>query len=167
MARGEASRTNVNRSTIVPSKIDLAPRPGATYVLEDTRLRPGSVYQYRVTATQAHKRRPIELVSAVRSITTKPLELPAAPSNLEVAGTTTSTISVTWKDNADNESGFTYSYRVRGANSGGRRNIASPNRTSVDVIQLRSGTEYEIRVSSRNGDGVSEFSAPVFADEGF
>lgn len=51
--------------------------PGSVYVYhESAGLTPGDRYRYRVRATQPYKPRAIELLSAVRTITVKPIELP-------------------------------------------------------------------------------------------
>ena len=163
-------RTNVNRSAIAPSKIDHGPAIGAIYVFHDTGkmpgtkyhtgMMPGTKYRYRVRATQSNKPSPIELVSAVRTITTKPPELPAAPSNLKVVGTTESTITLTWKDNADNETSYLCYYLIKDGPSWGSKIVGS-NSTGVTLTQLKSNSQYSIRIRANNRDGASVDSADL------
>lgn len=155
-------RTNVHRRSLVPSKIDRRARPGATYVLHDPGLKPGTKYRYRVTATQSNKPRPIELVSAIRTITTKPLDLPAAPSDLKVVSTTKSTMSLSWKDNADNENYYFCFYRI-GKGAWTIKTTRSSNSTSFQLTELKPNTTYEIRVRAVGLDGMGGFSNYVFA----
>lgn len=153
-------RTNVNRGVIAPSKINLGPAPGTIYAFRDTGLNPGSKYRYRVRATQSNQTSPTELVSATRTITTKPPELPAAPSNVRVVSTTESTISLTWTDNANNETGFHVAYAIE--NGGWVSNhISGSNRTSFEMTQLQPDSNYMIKVSANNRDGRSPPSSNV------
>lgn len=154
-------RTNVNRGVIAPSKIALGPAPGTIYAFRDTGLDPASKYRYRVRATQSNKTSPTELVSATRTITTKPPEPPAAPSNVRVVSTTESTISLTWTDNADNELGFTIYYTLDENGTWQRRNIYAANQTSVTLTELQPDSNYKIKVTVRNGDGQSPPSPSV------
>ena len=163
-------RTNVNRSAFAPSKIDPGPTPGAIYVFHDTGalpgkrpslgMTPGTKYQYRVRVTQANQPSPIELVSAVRTITTKPPEFPAAPSNLKVVGTTESTITLTWKDNADNETNYICYYLVKDGPWWDDK-VVDSNSTGVTLTQLKSNSQYSIRIRAKNRDGASVDSADL------
>jgi hypothetical protein len=155
-------KTNVNRSTIVPSKIDLGSTPDATYTLQDPGLIPGMPYRYRVTAIQSRKPYPRTLVSSVRTITTKPLDLPAAPSGLKVVQTTKYTMALSWKDNSNNEKYFFCYYRI-GKGGWTIKTTHIPNVTSFQLTELKSNTQYEIRVQGVSEDGKGAYSNYLFA----
>ncbi len=150
-------KINVHRSAIVPSKIDLGSKPDATYTFRDSGLTPDMPYRYRVTAMKSVKPYPRALVSAVRTITTKPLELPAAPSRLEGVYKTETTLSVKWNDNSDNERGFSCYYRVHGTSDWTGKDF-SRNITNGVITNLKSDTYYDLKVKANTSDGSSKFS---------
>lgn len=88
--------------------------------------------------------------------------LPESPSNLRASRVTSTTITLSWRDNADNEQGF----RVeRWVNGGSWNRIAQ---VAADVTTCRSTgltphTIYAYRVQAFNADGVSAYSQTVTA----
>ncbi|MEI8176548.1 MAG: fibronectin type III domain-containing protein, partial [Candidatus Omnitrophota bacterium] len=126
----------------------------ATYI--DTSLQPGTSYSYQV----------IELLSMVRSyVTTEstlylpdPANIPMAPSNLYLTGTSTNQIDMTWHDNSNNEAGFRLERSPDGTT--GWTQIATPlnNSTSYSDSGLSDGTNYYYRIRATNTAGDSPFS---------
>lgn len=78
---------------------------------------------------------------------------PAAPSALAAAGTSDSTISLTWTDNSDNESVFVVERDGQVLSS-----TVSANTTSFEDSGLAGATTYSYRVRARNSAGDSAWS---------
>ena len=88
--------------------------------------------------------------------------LPEAPSNLRASRVTSTTLTLSWRDNADNEQGFTIE---RWVNGGSWNRVAQ---VPADVTMCRSTgltprTIYAYRVQAFNADGVSEYSQTITA----
>ena len=85
---------------------------------------------------------------------------PAAPTNLTATAISSSQISLTWTDNANNETG----YIVEGAvgNSGfapiGNPLAANTNGATVTITNPVAGTTFTFRVKARNASGDSGYS---------
>jgi hypothetical protein len=91
-----------------------------------------------------------------------PSGLLESPSHLRASRVTSTTITLSWRDNADNEQGFTIE---RWVNGGSWNRIAQ---VAADVTRCRSTgltphTIYAYRVQAFNADGVSEYSQTVTA----
>jgi len=82
--------------------------------------------------------------------------IPAAPSNLAAAGTSTSVIRLTWTDNANNESEFRVEQKS-GANFVDIGSV-SANATAVNVTGFSAGQSGTFRIKARNGSGDSPYS---------
>lgn len=78
---------------------------------------------------------------------------PAAPSALAAAGTSDSTISLTWSDNSDNESVFVIERDGQVLSS-----TVSANTTTFEDSGLAAATTYSYRVKARNSAGDSAWS---------
>ena len=78
---------------------------------------------------------------------------PAAPSALAAAGTSDSTISLSWSDNSDNESVFVIERDGQVLSSN-----ASANTTTFEDSGLAGATTYSYRVKARNSAGDSAWS---------
>ena len=85
---------------------------------------------------------------------------PVAPSNLAASDVTQTSLTLTWQDNSNNETGFTVQ---RAENSGFTKNAVSINVgadiTSLDVTGLKKNTTHYFRVLAFNGfnDGQGPF----------
>jgi len=123
----------------------------------DSGLAASTTYFYRVRATNAVGD---SAYSAVASATTMPpvLTPPVAPSALAANATSSSTISLTWVDNATNESGFKLERATVAA--GPFTQIATPgaNATSFLDSGLSASTAYFYRVRASNTAGDSAYS---------
>jgi hypothetical protein len=95
--------------------------------------------------------------------TPPPPTAPAAPTGLAALATSTSTISLTWADNSNNETGFLLE-RKTGA-SGTYALIASPgaNQTGYTDSGLQASTTYTYRIRATNSVGNSAYSNEALA----
>jgi|GEM_PF-1331604 len=126
-----------------------------TYV--DSGVAPKATYWYRVRAYNAIDASPYTLSVSVVT----PGEVPQAPSNLRVSDRTRNSITIRWRDNATNETGF---YVERSLNGGATwiRIAALPRNTTRFInTGLTRNTTYWYRVQAYNADGVSGYSGTV------
>jgi hypothetical protein len=124
----------------------IASVPASTTQYTDTGLTPGTQYTYRV---QAQTDLGPSNYSLPASATT-PLEVPAAPTDLQAVGVAFNQINLTWKDNADNETGYVVERSSDGSNW---LTIAvlPADSTSYKDIGLPPNTEFSYRVHAING----------------
>ncbi len=88
-------------------------------------------------------------------------DAPAAPDNLSGAATSTSSIELSWRDNANNEEGFEI-YRSETSGSGFvMLYTASPNTISYQDNSCTEHTQYYYRVSAFNAGGNSSYSNEI------
>ncbi len=89
---------------------------------------------------------------------------PAAPSNLAAAGTTASSVSLTWQDNSNNETQFVIERSATGL-LGSYTALATnaANATSYTDTGLAAGTRYFYRLRSTNAVGSSAWGGPIAA----
>jgi fibronectin type 3 domain-containing protein len=88
-----------------------------------------------------------------------PITLPNAPTGLSVGGATDSSLTLSWTDNSNNETGFRI-YRS-GSQSGTYTQIATTSATSYTNAGLSSETTYWYKVSAYNDAGESAQTAPA------
>jgi fibronectin type 3 domain-containing protein len=89
------------------------------------------------------------------AVVTSGTNTPAAPANAEAVAQDTSSILLSWNDNASNETGFSIrrsTYRDTGFVE---INRVDSNRTSFADTGLNDGTEYFYRVTAFNNEGYS------------
>jgi subtilisin family serine protease len=127
----------------------------------DTGLIGGMTYWYRVLATNIAGN---SAYSNMASVTTPPgaLPPPAAPSALSARTGTTFSASLTWVDNANNETGM---WVIRCQDSACKTVLKSitvaPNTTSYTDTGLSAATTYYYRVRAYNNAGYSAYSNTV------
>jgi plastocyanin len=82
---------------------------------------------------------------------------PAAPSNLQATGVSSTDIQLTWKDNSNDETGFRIESKTA---SSAYQQVATPpaNSTGATISGLFSATAYTFRVRATNAAGNSNFS---------
>jgi hypothetical protein len=91
---------------------------------------------------------------------------PAAPSNLAAGTPTSSSIPLTWTDNANNETGFTLQYDTDPAfPSPVEIDIPTGDTQTDDVMSLAADTLYYFRVRAYNGSGASDWAENVGATQ--
>jgi titin len=122
-------------------------------------LTPGTLYWFRVLAINgAGASAPSAAVSARTAAAAQP---PSAPSNLRATASSTSTIRLSWQDNASNESGFTVEKSTDNSTFAVLSTISTPNTTACDATGLSPGTTYWFRVKAWNSAGSSAPTASV------
>lgn len=89
---------------------------------------------------------------------------PSAPTGLAVTGTTSSSISLQWVDNASNESGD-YVYLAAGSGAYSRIGTTAANASTATLTGLTAGT-YRVYVTAWNSAGESTASNTVTATVG-
>ncbi|HNN12341.1 MAG TPA: multicopper oxidase domain-containing protein, partial [Anaerolineales bacterium] len=118
----------------------------------DTTATAGNTYTYRVAAVDA-------IGASAYSNTADVIipTLPAAPSNLTAAAQAGPQASLSWTDNANNETGFIIQ---RSTNGGAFTQIATPaaDVTSFIDTTVATGNTYTYRVAAANAAGNSAFS---------
>ncbi len=127
----------------------------------DSGLEPGSIYYYRIRSHNSGGYSPFsnEVNATTQSIVTNP---PAKPTNLAAVVVASDRINLTWKDNANDESGFKVERKI-GNGSYVEVAILGANTTSYSDLGLSPNTNYGYRVSAYNGGGNSAYSNEVTA----
>ncbi|MFP4394519.1 MAG: fibronectin type III domain-containing protein [Anaerolineales bacterium] len=117
----------------------------------DNDLPCGAAYDYRVYAYNvAGNSTPVTLTNAA---TDACINLPAAPSDLAATAAEES-ISLTWQDNSDNESGFKLDWLRNGVWT--ELSALSAGQTTYDHTGLSCNTDYGYRLYAYNDDGKSD-----------
>lgn len=131
--------------------------PANTTTFQDVGLEEGTTYHYRVSAVNANGES--TLLDGSQTMPT----LPVAPTGLAVSATSANRLTLTWVDNANNETGFRI-YRRQGSTGDfallttAPANSAGGSTTYLDTGLLEA-TSYSYQVSSVNTGGESEVSA--------
>ncbi len=132
----------------------VATLPSNTVTFTDTTVADGKTYEYRVLAVNGQgDSAPSNLATAV---TPSILTPPAAPTSLASSNITTSGVTLSWLDNATNETGYRLERRLVGGAFAPIATLAA-GMTSYDELRLNPGTAYEYRVIAFNA---SSDSAP-------
>lgn len=131
-----------------------------TATFSDTGRSNNVTYTYRV---RAYNHEGYSNYSNEVSVTT--VALPAAPSGLTAKVASSSRISITWKDNSNNETGFKIERKTAG---GSYTQIATVgvNATSYISTGLSNNTRYYYRVRAYNTAGNSNYSNETSAVTG-
>jgi titin len=116
----------------------------------------GSTYAYRVSAANTLG---TSAPSAPASITVPGLP-PSAPTNLTAVPVSRTQITLTWLDNADNETGFTIERSTNGTTWSPIATVGANIRTFSNT-GLRTGIVYSYRVRAINAWGSSAFTQVV------
>jgi len=132
-------------------EVVLLPPDRRTYV--NNHLEPGVEASYRVRALNAYGYSPYTSVVSVTPAVPAD-SAPAAPDSLVSSAVSTDSLSLSWHDNAFDESGFVVRYR-RQDESGWRLVEVPRNRTIVSLPGLEDGTPYLFEVLASNSYGDS------------
>ena len=130
----------------------VATLPPSTTSYSDTALNPNTPYAWRVKATNFQAD---SAYTNTLSITT-PIP-PAKPTNAHPTAVTSTTISLAWNDNSNNEDG----YRLSRSLNGGSFIVINqfpPNTTTYSDSGLTPGGDYEYHIQSYNIAGYNDFS---------
>lgn len=139
---------------------------GATYYLADTvgagyqgysdrSVQPGNTYYYRVFAFNAGGGS--EYANTV-SVTTPTVTLPNAPSSLKASALSFGRVSLSWKDNANNEDGFQIERRTGSTGTWQLIATVGANTKSYTDTSTARRTTYNYRVRAINAAGGSAYS---------
>ena len=133
----------------------IAQVPGTTSMYADTALTQNSTYSYEVIATNAGgASAPAGPVTGTTPIA------PAAPTNLQATSITTTGVTLTWQDNANNAIGYKIT-RQLASNESIPVATLGPTATSYTDNSLSPGSPYQYVVAAYNlagpsmGEGVS------------
>jgi FtsP/CotA-like multicopper oxidase with cupredoxin domain len=134
-----------------------------TVSLTNTNLQPGT-YTYRVKAVNGSLESAYSNLANVTIVSSPPANAPAAPTTLSATLQTGPKVSLSWKDNATNETGFTLE---RSTNGGAYTVIANPGPEKNKGTGLYSdttvtpGNSYSYRVKAMNGTISSAYTNVV------
>jgi hypothetical protein len=92
------------------------------------------------------------------TVTVANTAVPAAPSTLVATAASSTRVSLTWRDNAGNESGFAIFRATGGGNTFVQIATVGANVTAFADTTVRPATSYKYRVRAFNGAGASSFS---------
>jgi len=117
---------------------------------------------YRATVRVTDSRGKQSINSAGVNIEVSDPQPPAAPSNLVVTSTTSNSITLSWTDNADTETGFKLE-RCQGTNCTDFQQLPAfgANVTSYTDSGLKTNATYRYRLRAFNGAGNSAYSNTV------
>jgi hypothetical protein len=139
----------VQRSDNNGAFITIASLPANSTGYTDTTVQVNSAYQYQVVAIGAAG----AAVSAASAIVTTGLTVPADPASLSVTSTTATSVSLSWVDNANNESGYILT-RTGGTGGTATFNVAANAVNFVDNT-VAAGTAYTYTLVATNVAGNS------------
>ena len=124
----------------------------------DTSLSPSTTYYYAIEAADAGG--DLSAMSAVVSVTTP--ALPAAPTNLVVAATSSSKLNLTWSAGVSGGLPINYYHVFRGTTPANLTQVAISPQTSYWDVTVTAGATYYYGVESADSGGdLSPMSALV------
>src|SRR5262245_7493660 len=121
----------------------------------NTGLAASTAYSYRIRATNSAGDSGNS--NTASATTTAAAGVPAAPSNLRVTSVGTTSITLAWNDNSNNETRFEFERRTASTNFVFIGSVGA-NRTSATNINLARFTTYTYRMRACNGNGCSAYS---------
>lgn len=137
----------------------LADTVGAGYTIySDLTVSPGNTYFYRVYAYNPGGG---SSYANTVSVTTPTVTLPNAPSSLKATALSLGRVSLTWKDNANNEDGFQIERRTGSSGAWQLIATATSNTKSYTDTSTARRTSYTYRVRAFNAAGGSAYSNQV------
>lgn len=128
---------------------------------DDVNLDAATSYYYRVRATNATGDSAYS--NTAGDTTLSVATAPVAPSDVAVTAVASDSVSLSWTDNADNESGFKVYVSPGGKGAFDVAAVAGPDITTSSVTNLLPATGYDFKIEAFNDEGVSGFSNIVSA----
>ena len=144
----------VYRQSTATGAFELIATVGAnTPSYNDTQLQCNLAYAYQVAAYNAAG----EARSPVLETTTRSCPAPTTPDQLQVSGTTNTSVTLSWYDQSPNEQGFRiYKWKVvNGVLEFYEHATVGANQTSYTETGLTCGSDYFYQVSAYNNEGES------------
>ena len=127
----------------------------------DTDLQPSTTYTYRVRATNAAGNSAGSNVVSRATFADAPVSMvPTPPTDLKATVISTSEIDLSWRDTADNETGFQIERRIGSGEFTGIATVGA-NVTNRRDTNLQPDTSYTYRVRATNATGNSDWSDAV------
>jgi len=152
----------VERSTSASGPFMQVPVSANTATYTDSGLTPSTLYYYRVAAYNANGISPY--VGTVSTMTSAPAATaPAAPSGLSATAASTTSISLFWADNSDNETGFKIERATSAAGPFAQIFQADAGATSYTDAGLTASTTYYYQVRATNSTGDSAYTSVASA----
>jgi len=148
---GDETGFTIQRSTDGTSFGDVATVGANVTTFSDTGLVTSTTYSYRVSAFNSGGS------SAYSNIATIALIVPAAPSNLAAKVEKNGQVTLSWKDNANNETGFQAERSTDGSVFTVLATTAA-NTTKYKDTKAQKGQTYYYRVAAKNNVGLSSYS---------
>ena len=110
---------------------------------EDTGLMPGTSYYYRIKAKNSNGDSGYSNIAG--ATTPAAVAVPAAPTDLAAAATSSTAIHLSWTDNADNETGIKIERSTSSTGVFSQIGTAAADATSYDSTGLTPGTIYYLK----------------------
>ena len=129
---------------------------------EDTGLTADTTYHYRVNAFLGDQASDYSNTLQAKTAP-EPPEIPQAPSQLDTTDIQAHRISLSWRDNADNEQGFQLERAENSGFSGAITIDLQADATTYTDTGLTAETTYYYRIHAFNAAGASDSSEPVSA----
>ena len=143
----------IERATGLGVFVAIGTNAAGVTTYSDSTVVPATTYSYRVIAFNASGN---SLPSNTATVTTT---VPASPSNLGATATSSTTVSLTWADNSNNETGFSIQ---RATNAGFTKGLSiipvGANVTTYSDTALLAKKKYYYRVLAFNAIGNSAYS---------
>ncbi len=128
--------------------------PPNSVSFSDVGLTTGTVYYYRIQAVNG-------VVAINSSVLTVSLTVPAVPTLFRGWPSTTTEISMSWTDNATNESGYEIERSTTSGSGYTLINTTAANATTFTNTGLTNGSTYYYRIRSKNPVGLSAYSPEI------
>lgn len=117
----------------------------------DTGLKPGTTYSYELVQIGEFG---LSKTFYSNAVTTFSADRPAAPENLKAQANDDKSITVTWQDQANNETGF-YLFRKTPESDWSLISTLAENKTSYTDTEVATETAYTYKLEAFNDDGIS------------
>lgn len=124
----------------------------------DLNLQPSTTYKYRIRAVNSAGNSPFS--NTITSTTLVLVTAPSSPTGLKANTVTSNSVTMSWTDNSDNESGFKVE---RLDNSGALLQVINLNANTTSYVDknLSENSSYQYRVQAYNSDGSSGYSNTI------
>ena len=151
---------NVYRSTDGKNFSLIGTAAANSQFFQDSNLQPGTTYTYKVSSYNSGG----ETDGWISSGTTM-AALPSAPSNAVFSKVTGNSLTVSWSDNASNETGYRLYRSTDGVNFSWLTDL-NANTTSFNDVNLAANTTYSYKIAAWNAAGEERLQRGFAEDAG-